>query len=90
MRKLVVAAAVDLVARTNVVVAAAVASMRRGSGRRLGLETSIPGSRVHTWNFEIEWGSEFKTSPDFEWLKRGWVANGPDFEWDQKSGSPTI
>ena len=22
--------------------------------------------------------------------KRGWVANGPDFKWDLKYGSPTI
>ena len=38
-------------------------------------------------------GTEIRTSLDFEWLKevgliRGWVANGPDFEWDLKSGSP--
>ena len=26
----------------------------------------------------IEWGSEIPTSLDFEWSKRGWVANGPD------------
>ena len=33
---------------------------------------------------------EIQTSLDFEWSKRGWVANGPDFQWDLKSGSPTI
>ena len=33
----------------------------------------------------IQWGSEIQTCLDFEWLKRGWVANGPDFEWDLKS-----
>ena len=37
-----------------------------------------------------QWGSEIQTSMDFEWSKRGWVANGLDFEWDLKSGSPTI
>ena len=25
-----------------------------------------------------------------KWSKRGWVALGPDFEWDLKSESPTI
>ena len=38
----------------------------------------------------IQWGSEIQTRLDFEWSKRGWVVNGPDFEWDMKSGSPTI
>ena len=38
----------------------------------------------------IQWGSEIRTSLDFEWSKRGWVANGPDFELNLKSGSPTI
>ena len=38
----------------------------------------------------IQWGSEIWTSLDFEWSKRGWVANGPNFKWDLKSGSPTI
>ena len=38
----------------------------------------------------IQWGSEIRTSLDFEKLKGGWVPNGPDFEWDLKSGSPTI
>ena len=27
---------------------------------------------------------------DLRWKKRGWVANGPDFEWDQIHESPTI
>ena len=39
---------------------------------------------------EIQWGSEIWTSLDLEWSKKGWVADGPDFEWDLKSGSPTI
>ena len=39
---------------------------------------------------KLQWGSEIRTSLDFEWSKRGWVANGPDFERDLKSGSPTI
>ena len=32
-----------------------------------------------------QWGSEIWTSLNFEW-----VANGPDFKWDLKSGSLTI
>ena len=40
--------------------------------------------------FQIQWGSEIRPSLDFEWSKTGWVANGLDFEWDLKSGSPTI
>ena len=32
--------------------------------------------------FCIQWGSEIW---NFKWSKRGWVGNGPDFEWDQKS-----
>ena len=39
---------------------------------------------------QVQWGSEIRPSLDFEWSKRGWVANGLDFEWDLKSGSPTI
>ena len=31
-----------------------------------------------------------QTSLDFETSKRGWVANGPNFEWDLKTGRPTI
>ena len=38
----------------------------------------------------VQWGSEIRTSKYFEWLKKGWVANGLDFVWDLKSGSPTI
>ena len=38
---------------------------------------------------EVQWGSEIGTSLGFEWSKRGWVANGLDFEWDLKYGSPT-
>ena len=38
----------------------------------------------------IQWGPEIWTSLDFEWSKRGWVSNGPDFEWDLKSRSSTI
>ena len=26
----------------------------------------------------------------FQMVKKGWVANGPDFEWDLKSGSSTL
>ena len=38
----------------------------------------------------IQWGSEIRPSLNFEWLKRNWVANGPDFKWDLKSESPTV
>ena len=38
----------------------------------------------------IQWGSEIRTSLDFEWSNRGWVAKDPDFEWDLNSGSPII
>ena len=38
----------------------------------------------------IQWESELRTSLDFEWSKRGWVVNGPYFEWDLKSISPHI
>ena len=30
---------------------------------------------------QVQWGSEIQTSLDFEWSKRGWVANGLDFVW---------
>ena len=40
--------------------------------------------------FLIQWGFEIWTSLDFKWSKRGWIVNGPDFEWDLKSRSPTI
>ena len=36
------------------------------------------GNRLETK--AIQWGSENWTSQDFEWSKRGWVANGPDLE----------
>ena len=38
----------------------------------------------------IQWGSEIRPSLDFQWSKTGWVANGLDFEWDLKFGSPAI
>ena len=38
----------------------------------------------------VQWESDIRTSLDFEWSKRGWVANGQDFEWVLKMGSPTI
>ena len=40
--------------------------------------------------FLIEWGSEIKTSLNFKWSKRGWVANYLDFKWDLECWSPTI
>ena len=53
-----------------------------------GVEFIIVGSLPSF--IEIQWGSEIRTSLDSEWSKRCWVANGVDFEWDLKSGSPTI
>ena len=32
----------------------------------------------------IQGGSEIWACLDFEWSKRGWVANNPDFKWDLK------
>ena len=37
----------------------------------------------------VQWGSEIWTSLDFKWSKIGWVANGLDFDWDLKFGSPS-
>ena len=31
-------------------------------------------------NIQIQWGSEIWTS--FKCSKKGWLANGPDFEWN--------
>ena len=39
-------------------------------------------------NIQIQWGSEIWTS--FKCSKKGWLANGPDFEWNLASGSSTI
>ena len=38
-------------------------------------------------NFKTQWGSEIRTGLDLEWSKRGWIANGLNFEWDL---GPTI
>ena len=35
----------------------------------------------------ILWRSEIRPSLDSKWSKRGWVANGLDFEWNLKSRS---
>ena len=37
--------------------------------------------------YSVQWGSVIWTSLDFKWSKRGWVANGPNFEWELKSRS---
>ena len=37
-----------------------------------------------------QWRSGIRPSLDFKWPKRGWEANGLDFEWDLKFESPTI
>ena len=46
--------------------------------------------RTNHYKNLIQWGSEIRTSLDFKWLKRGWVANGLNFKLDLKSWSPTI
>ena len=33
----------------------------------------------------VQWGSKSRTRLDLKWSKRGWVANGTDFEWGLKS-----
>ena len=40
--------------------------------------------------YPVKWRSEIRTSPDFELSNRGWFANGPGFEGDVNSRSPTI
>ena len=42
------------------------------------------------WIPTVQGEAEIWTSLEFEWSKRGLVANGPDFKWDLKSISPTI
>ena len=41
-----------------------------------------------SYSFNFSWlkhrESKFWTNLDFKWSKRGWVANGRDFEWDLK------
>ena len=39
---------------------------------------------------DLWWGSEIRTSLDFEWPKGGSIPNGLDFNWDLESRSPTI
>ena len=36
-------------------------------------------------SFKLQWESEIRT-----WSRRGWLANGPDFDWELKSISSTI
>ena len=50
---------------------------------RLGMITKFLDIRVV--GKLIQWGFEIRTSLDFESSKRGWVAKGPDLEWDLKS-----
>ena len=46
---------------------------------------------LQTWHFTYRMHTVGIWNPDyFEWSKRGWFANGLDFKWDLKSGSPTI
>ena len=56
--------------------------------KKIQVEKGIKNSGLGSHH--VQWGSEIWTSLYFKWLKRGWVANGPDFEWDLKSGSLTI
>ena len=37
-----------------------------------------------------QWGPEIQMCPDFEWSKKAWFANVPNFKWNLKFGSPTI
>ena len=43
----------------------------------------------YTVGIQKQCRSEIHT-PDFEWSKRGWVANGPELEWDLKSRAHTF
>ena len=55
-----------------------------------GSEHWTPEIQVHLKTKQvIQSGSEIWASLYFESSKRGWVANGQDFEWNLKSGSPT-
>ena len=56
----------------------------------MGIRDIYSGSEIRTsldfiWEFVTYSGSEIRTSLDFKWSKKGWVANGLDFEWDLKS-----
>ena len=37
---------------------------------------------------QLQWGSEIRTNLDFEWSKKGWVANVPDLKWLQFCQKP--
>ena len=47
---------------------------------------------IRDMNTRLVWYSNghFIIMEPSKWAKQGWVANGPDFEWDLKYGSPTI
>ena len=49
---------------------------------------------VKNKKYSVYYGSYYqKVRSEYSWdLKFGlvWISNGPDFEWDLKSGSPTI
>ena len=36
----------------------------------------------------LQWGSEYQTSLEFKWSKRGWMPNGPVFECHLNSKQP--
>ena len=36
-----------------------------------------------------QWGSDYQTSLVFEWLKRGWMPNGPVFECNLNTIQPS-
>ena len=51
------------------------------------LSTRLPPSLptgILNLHCPLQWGSEIWTILDFKLSKRGWFANGPDFEWDLK------
>ena len=60
---------------------------------RLEQVKSSPAKMKLSFHFQVrpkhlcqsQWGSEIQTRLDFKWVERGWVENGPDFEWDLKS-----
>ena len=53
--------------------------------------TQIPDHLgIRQLSYIVQWGSEIRSSLDFEWSKRGWFSNSLNFEWDLKSGSPNF
>ena len=67
---------------------------RTGQARQSGFE----GNKLEidfaffltSWDVQLLVATEIRISLDFECAQKGWVANGPNFEWYLQSGSPTI